>query len=288
MIKRGYCSFSFPFFPAVYYQQQQQQQQQPQQSQQPQAAVPTVVAPGAPHSQPRESTGSRRLRSCAIPIVDPNTNRNILTGEELQSAAPAVSTPTAEASAVLCAAEIAASSSQEAARAAVEPAVVAVAVVEAAAEVVSSDAEKETPVEPATTAPAEEDSLKTLEVAPVEVTVAPTPASATEATEPTSEAPVQVEEEVAVEAPAMPAAAAAAAVSASPALEPAIEIEPLPVTQENGELPSVSGPPSSSGSPTLVSTSASPEIGEGELLFSFFLFSPVLFFTARLLSYCLF
>ncbi len=66
------------FCPAVYYQPQQPQQ------------VP--VAP-PPTTQPRESSeASRRTRSSPLRIVDPNTNRDVLTGEEVPPSA--VVTPT--------------------------------------------------------------------------------------------------------------------------------------------------------------------------------------------------
>ena len=98
----------FFLFPAVYYQPQQpqpqqpqqqqppqQQQQQPQQTQQPQQPqqVPVAPSPITTVTQPRENSGaSRRARSSALRIVDPNTNRDILTGEEVPPSA--VVTPT--------------------------------------------------------------------------------------------------------------------------------------------------------------------------------------------------
>jgi hypothetical protein len=86
------------FYLAVFYQklqpkpqqpeQQQQPQQQPQQPQQVPVTTPT-------NAQPRESSGSsRRARSSALRLVDPNTNRDVLTGEEVLVSTSVVVTPT--------------------------------------------------------------------------------------------------------------------------------------------------------------------------------------------------
>nr|CAH0113663.1 unnamed protein product [Daphnia galeata] len=97
-----YPSFPMQSSPAVYYQPQQPQPQQPQQQpqqqkeqqpqQQPEQPQQVPVAP-PPTTQPRESSGaSRRARSSALRLVDPNTNRDVLTGEEVPPSA--VVTPT--------------------------------------------------------------------------------------------------------------------------------------------------------------------------------------------------
>ncbi|XP_046637584.1 mastermind-like protein 2 isoform X2 [Daphnia pulicaria] len=97
-----YPTFPMKSTPAVFYQsepqpqqpQQQQQQQQPQQTQQPQQPQQVSVAP-PPIAQPRESSGSsRRARSSNLCIVDPNTNRDVLTGEEVLVSTSVVVTPT--------------------------------------------------------------------------------------------------------------------------------------------------------------------------------------------------
>ncbi|XP_046441888.1 uncharacterized protein LOC124192564 isoform X5 [Daphnia pulex] len=97
-----YPTFPMKSTPAVFYQsepqpqqpQQQPQQQQPQQTQQPQQPQQVPVAP-PPIAQPRESSGSsRRARSSNLCIVDPNTNRDVLTGEEVLVSTSVVVTPT--------------------------------------------------------------------------------------------------------------------------------------------------------------------------------------------------
>ncbi|XP_046637563.1 uncharacterized protein LOC124315885 isoform X2 [Daphnia pulicaria] len=89
-----YPTFPMQSTPAVFYQQQQPQPQQPQQQQQPQQPqqVPVTTPTKA---QPRESSGSsRRARSSALRLVDPNTNRDVLTGEEVLVSTSVVVTPT--------------------------------------------------------------------------------------------------------------------------------------------------------------------------------------------------
>jgi hypothetical protein len=63
--------------------------------------------------------------------------------------------------------------------------------------------------------------------------------------------------------PPVPATVAAPVVATPPAPVIEKEVITVPVTQENGEVPSPSEPPSSSASPTPASTSVSPEQGEG-------------------------
>ncbi len=178
-------------------------------------------------------------------IVDPNTNRDVLTGEEVPPSA--VVTPTTATPPEIVAAGV------------VPVPVVAADEVEAPLTVtapVSSETEEmaPTPKEEAIVTSPDNINVALIEEVKAEEKIVPTVVAAT--------APVVV---ATPPAPTLPVPAAVTAPVAATPPAPVIEKEVIavPVTQENGEVPSPSEPPSSSASPTPVSTSVSPEQGEG-------------------------
>ena len=188
-------SLYFNQLAAVYFPQSQQQPQS-------QAAVPPVVASGAPPSQPRENSGAqRRQRSSALRIVNPDTNRDVLTGEEVPpSAAPAIAALAEQATAVV---GDKAGSDEPASNV---PPLVAIDVQEEEVEEVEAAAieQVETEVEPVTVAPADQ----VVEAAgQVETEQLPHPVDESTATAPAAvvlppvEAVVAIEEEPALPSP---------------------------------------------------------------------------------------
>jgi hypothetical protein len=122
---------------------------------------------------------------------------------------------------------------------------------------VPSETEEMAPIskEEAIVTPPDNTNIALLEEVKVEEKVVPTVAAA-------SPAPVVV---AVPPAPIPPVSVAVTAPVAATPSAPVIEKEVItvPITKENGEVPSPSEPPSSSASPTPVSTSVSPEQGEG-------------------------
>ncbi|XP_046441878.1 eukaryotic translation initiation factor 4 gamma 1-like isoform X2 [Daphnia pulex] len=242
-----YPTFPMQSTPAVFYQQQQPQPQQPQQQpQQPQQPQQVPVAP-PPTAQPRESSGSsRRARSSALRIVDPNTNRDVLTGEEVLVSTSVVVTPTTATPPEIVAPGVAAAP------------VAAVDEVEAPLTVtapVTSETEEMAPTpkeEAVVVTPPDNTNVEVIEEVKAEEKTVPTVAAV----------PVVVAAPPAP-TPPVPATVAAPVVATPPAPVIEKEVITVPVTQENGEVPSPSEPPSSSASPTPASTSVSPEQGEG-------------------------
>lgn len=175
-------------------------------------------------------------------IVDPNTNRDILTGEEVPPSA--VVTPTSAAPPDT-------------------PATGAVCV----PAVVTDEVEAPVAVSTSSTKVTEEIAAS----AKVEVVVPPKAAIVEEKVEEKMAPAVVAATPATQPAPTVPATVAAPVAATS---EPAAQVGKkeaaiaAPVTQENGEVPPTSEPPSSSTSPTPVSTSASPDQGDGKKLFS--------------------
>jgi hypothetical protein len=93
LLHQSYNYWFVLFYLAVFYQQQQPKPQQPEQQQPQQPQQVPVTTPTK--AQPRESSGSsRRARSSALRLVVPNTNRDVLTGEEVLVSTSVVVTPT--------------------------------------------------------------------------------------------------------------------------------------------------------------------------------------------------
>ena len=179
-------------------------------------------------------------------IVDPNTNRDILTGEEVPPSAvvtPTTATPPEIVAAGVVPAPVVAADEVEAPLTVTAP--------------VSSETEEmaPTPTEEAIVTSPDNTNVALIEEVKAEEKIVPTVVAAT--------APVVVATPPAP-TPPVPATVTVLSVAATPPA-PVIEKEVIavPVTQENGEVPSPSEPPSSSASPTPVSTSVSPEQGEG-------------------------
>lgn len=260
----GFSLFFFAPLPAVYFQPQQptqqqqqqaqqaqQQQQQPnqqpqQQQQQPQQQPVQVVPPsvvavpqvaGMAPAQPQPHRGGdmssgggagRRQRSSALRIVDPNTNRDVLTGEEV----PPSATPPTGAGPTDGGATPVGSSSVDG-----KPAT-------AVTQVAASDASA-----PAQAGPEKEPEKKVAEEA---ATVPATPVAATEAA-PAAVPSKRDESSVApVPSPAAPAVAPAQE-NGEVATSPVAPVVPAAVTSQ---------PPSSSASPTPATTSPDPIEGK--------------------------
>lgn len=174
-------------------------------------------------------------------IVDPNTNRDVLTGEEVPPSA--VVTPTTVTPPEITAID------------AVSLPLVAVDEVEAPSALVTPavlDVEEAptSPIVDISAAPSENAIVAVVEEISVEKKTVPTVAASSSAS--TSATPTVPATVTAPIAPVQPA----------PVIEK--EVIPVPVAPENGEVPSVSEPPSSTASPTPVLTAPSPEQVEGK------------------------
>ena len=169
-------------------------------------------------------------------IVDPNTNRDILTGEEVPPSA--VVTPTSAAppdvptTGAVCLPAVVTDEVEA-------PVTVPTPSTKVTEEItVSSKVEVVPPKAPIVEEKVEEKTAPAVAATPATQSTPTVPATVTAPVAATAEPPPQVVDKEAVVA--------------------------APVTQENGEVPPTSEPPSSSTSPTPVSTSASPDQGDGK------------------------
>ena len=275
---------------AVYFSTNQQPQQQPQ------TPAPPAVASGAPPSQPRESAVARPIeqkrKRQPLAIVDPDTNRNVITGEEVPpesvastpaSAAPLAPAEAAESTTPAAPTETAAATVTVNAVPVVAAATLATVAAEVVADVVAEPAAPPKEIELVTEKLTETvEAVETVKAAPkveqptaAAPSLAPVPTPTPAVSVPAVSVPAVSVPAVSVPAPVVPVVAEIM-VEQSPkpeeaednstvsaqvsSVDVAVDKEPTLIAQENGESLAPETVTTTTPSPTPVSTSAGSDI----------------------------